>query len=264
MRIAMIGAGYVGLVTGACLSDFGHEVVCIDNDPAKVAALRRAEIPIFEPGLGEIVANNLRAGRISFTGDLAAAMRGAQAVFIAVGTPTRAGDDGADLSQVFAVAEALAPLIDNYVVVVTKSTVPVGTGDKIQAIISRAAPSARFSVVANPEFLREGAAIRACKLPDRIVIGVEDEPARKVMGDIYRPLYLNQGPVMFTRRRTAELIKYAANAFLAMKVTFINEIAELCEQVGADVQEVARATKNIENSPMSSKNKSNWCQNSWK
>lgn len=240
MRIAMIGAGYVGLVTGACLSDFGHEVVCVDNDPAKVAALRRAEIPIFEPGLGEIVANNLRAGRISFTGDLAAAMRGAQAVFIAVGTPTRAGDDGADLSQVFAVAEALAPLIDNYVVVVTKSTVPVGTGDKIQAIISRAAPSARFSVVANPEFLREGAAIRDFKLPDRIVIGVEDEPARKVMGDIYRPLYLNQGPVMFTRRRTAELIKYAANAFLAMKLTFINEIAELCEQVGADVQEVAR------------------------
>jgi UDPglucose 6-dehydrogenase len=240
MRIAMIGAGYVGLVTGACLSDFGHEVVCVDSDRAKVAGLQRSEIPIYEPGLGEIIANNLSSGRLSFTADLAAAARGAQAIFIAVGTPTRAGEDGADLRQVFEVARALAPLIANDVVVVTKSTVPVGTGDRIEAIIAGVAPSLRFSVVSNPEFLREGAAIRDFKLPDRIVIGVEDEAARKVMTEIYRPLYLNQGPVMITGRRTAELIKYAANSFLAMKVTFINEIAELCENVGADVQEVAR------------------------
>jgi UDPglucose 6-dehydrogenase len=190
------------------------------------------------PGLGEIVANNLRSGRLSFTDDLAAAVHGAQAIFIAVGTPTRPGEDGADVSQVFEVAEKLAPLLESYVVIVTKSTVPVGTGDQIQSIVARAAPAARFSVVANPEFLREGAAIRDFKLPDRIIIGVEDETARKVMSDIYRPLYLNQGPIMFTGRRTAELIKYYA--FLAMKVTFINEIAELCEKVGADVQEVAR------------------------
>jgi len=240
MRIAMIGAGYVGLVTAACLSDFGHEVACVDADAAKVAALRRAVVPIFEPGLGEIVANNLRSGRLSFTDDMAAATRGAQAIFIAVGTPTRPGEDSADLSQIFEVARNLAPLIESGVVIITKSTVPVGTGDQIQSIIAGAVPNARFSVVANPEFLREGAAIRDFKLPDRIVIGVEDETARKVMNDIYRPLYLNQGPVMFTSRRTAELIKYSANAFLAMKVTFINEIAELCEKVGADVQEVAR------------------------
>jgi UDPglucose 6-dehydrogenase len=236
----MIGAGYVGLVTGACLSDFGHEVTCVDSDSARVAALRRAEAPFFEPGLGEIVANNLRAGRLSFTDDLAEAARGARAIFIAVGTPTRPGEDGADLSQVFDVARALAPLLEGDVVVVTKSTVPVGTGDRIEAILAEAAPRARVSVVANPEFLREGSAIRDFKLPDRIVIGAENEAARKVMGEVYRPLYLNQGPVMFTRRRTAELIKYSANAFLAMKVTFINEIAELCEKVGADVQEVAR------------------------
>jgi UDPglucose 6-dehydrogenase len=240
MRIAMIGAGYVGLVTGACLSDFGHEVVCVDSDRARIAGLQRSEIPIYEPGLGEIIANNLSSGRLSFTADLAAAARGAQAIFIAVGTPTRAGEDGADLRQVFEVARALAPLIASDVVIVTKSTVPVGTGDQIEAIIAGAAPSLRFSVVSNPEFLREGAAIRDFKLPDRIVIGVEDEAARKVMTEIYRPLYLNQGPVMITGRRTAELIKYAANSFLAMKVTFINEIAELCENVGADVQEVAR------------------------
>ena len=240
MRIAMIGGGYVGLVTAACLSDFGHEVVCIDKDAGRIAALQRAEAPIYEPGLSEIIANNLRAGRLSFTGDLAAAARGARAVFIAVGTPTREGEDGADLSQVFAVARNLAPHLDDDAVVITKSTVPVGTGDRIEAIIAAAAPNLRFSVVANPEFLREGAAIRDFKLPDRIVIGVENAAARKIMGEIYRPLYLNQGPILFTRRRTAELIKYSANAFLAMKVTFINEIAELCERVGADVQEVAR------------------------
>jgi UDPglucose 6-dehydrogenase len=240
MRIAMVGTGYVGLVSGACLSDFGHEVVCIDNDQTKIDALRRADIPIFEPGLGEIVANNLSAGRLSFTADLAAGLRGAQAIFIAVGTPTALGEERADLSFVFEVVRQIANHLDGYVVIVTKSTVPVGTGDEIKRIVAQASPSARFSVVSNPEFLREGTAIKDFKLPDRIVIGVEDEEARHVMSDIYRPLYLNQGPVMFTGRRTAELIKYAANSFLAMKVTFINEISNLCEEVGADVQEVAR------------------------
>jgi UDPglucose 6-dehydrogenase len=240
MRIAMVGTGYVGLVSGACLSDFGHEVVCIDNDQTKIDALRRAEIPIYEPGLSEIVANNLSAGRLSFTADLAAGLRGAQAIFIAVGTPTAPGEERADLSFVFEVARQIANHLDGYVVIVTKSTVPVGTGDEIERIVAQVSPSARFSVVSNPEFLREGTAIKDFKLPDRIVIGVEDEEARHVMSDIYRPLYLNQGPVMFTGRRTAELIKYAANSFLAMKVTFINEISNLCEEVGADVQEVAR------------------------
>ena len=240
MRIAMVGTGYVGLVTGACLSDFGHEVVCIDKDEAKIAALGRAEIPIFEPGLGEIVANNLSAGRLSFTSDLGAGVRGAQAIFIAVGTPTTPGEERADLSYVFAAARQIGAALDGYAVIVTKSTVPVGTGDAITRIIAEVAPSARFSVVSNPEFLREGSAIKDFKLPDRIVIGVDDEEARHVMSDIYRPLYLNQGPVMFTGRRTSELIKYAANAYLAMKVTFINEISNLCEAVGADVQEVAR------------------------
>jgi UDPglucose 6-dehydrogenase len=240
MRIAMVGTGYVGLVSGACLSDFGHEVVCIDSDAAKIEALRRAEIPIFEPGLGEIVANNLSAGRLSFTSDLAAGIRGARAIFIAVGTPTTPGEARADLSYVYEAARQIGPALEHYAVVVTKSTVPVGTGDEIEGIIRQAAPAARFSIVSNPEFLREGSAIKDFKLPDRIVIGVEDEEARRVMSDIYRPLYLNQGPVMFTGRRTAELIKYAANAYLAMKVTFINEIGNLCEAVGADVQEVAR------------------------
>ena len=240
MRIAMVGTGYVGLVSGACLSDFGHEVVCIDNDAAKIAALRRAEIPIFEPGLAEIVANNLAAGRLSFTADLHAGVCGAQAIFIAVGTPTASDEERADLSFVFDAARQIADVIDGYVVIVTKSTVPVGTGDEIERIIAKASPSTRFSVVSNPEFLREGSAIKDFKLPDRIVIGIEDDEARHVMSDIYRPLYLNQGPVMFTGRRTAELIKYAANAYLAMKVTFINEISDLCEEVGADVQEVAR------------------------
>src|SRR5579863_8882555 len=240
MRIAMVGTGYVGLVSGACLSDFGHEVVCIDTDAAKIAALQHAEIPIFEPGLGEIVANNLSAGRLSFTSDLGAGVRGAQAIFIAVGTPTTPGEERADLSYVFAAARQIGAALDGYAVIVTKSTVSVGTGDAITGIIAEVAPSARFSVVSNPEFLREGSAIKDFKLPDRIVIGVDDEEARHVMSDIYRPLYLNQGPVMFTGRRTAELIKYAANAYLAMKVTFINEISNLCERVGADVQDVAR------------------------
>jgi UDPglucose 6-dehydrogenase len=240
MRIAMVGTGYVGLVSGACLSDFGHEVVCIDNDAAKVEALGRAEIPIFEPGLGEVVANNLSAGRLSFTTDLKAGVSGAQAIFIAVGTPTAPGEAHADLSYVYDAARQIGGAIKDYVVVVTKSTVPVGTGDEIERIIGHAAPQAKFSIVSNPEFLREGSAIKDFKLPDRIVIGVEDDEAARVMSDIYRPLYLNQGPVMYTGRRTAELIKYAANAYLAMKVTFINEIAALCEEVGGDVQEVAR------------------------
>jgi UDPglucose 6-dehydrogenase len=240
MRISMVGTGYVGLVTGACLSDFGHEVVCIDKDAAKIAALRRAEIPIFEPGLGEIVANNLSAGRLSFTEDLRAGVAGAQAIFIAVGTPTAPGEQRADLTYVFEAAREIAGSLEGYTVVVKKSTVPVGTGDKIERILSEGAPAARFSVVSNPEFLREGSAIKDFKLPDRIVIGVEDEEAKRVMQDIYRPLYLNQGPVMVTGRRTAEVIKYAANSFLAMKVTFINEIGNLCEAVGADVQDVAR------------------------
>ncbi len=240
MRIVMIGAGYVGLVSAACLSDFGHNVVCIDTDAAKIAALRRAEIPIFEPGLGEIVAGNLSAGRLSFTTDLKEGARGAQAIFIAVGTPTLPGDDHADLSDVYEAARRIGAVLDGYAVIVTKSTVPVGTGDEIERIIADASPSARFSIVSNPEFLREGSAIKDFKLPDRIVVGVEDERARHVMSEIYRPFYLNQGPVMFTGRRTAELIKYSANAYLAMKVTFINEISNLCEQVGADVQDVAR------------------------
>jgi UDPglucose 6-dehydrogenase len=241
MRIAMVGTGYVGLVTGACLSDFGHEVVCIDKDTAKVEALRRAEIPIFEPGLGEVVANNLSAGRLSFTDDLKAGVAGAQAIFIAVGTPTAPGQQRADLTHVFAAAREIAGCLEGYTVVVTKSTVPVGTGDRIEEILKEGAPpSARYSVVSNPEFLREGSAIKDFKLPDRIVIGVENDEAGGVMRDIYRPLYLNQGPVMLTGRRTAEVIKYAANAYLAMKVTFINEIGNLCEAVGADVQDVAR------------------------
>jgi UDPglucose 6-dehydrogenase len=240
MRIAMIGTGYVGLVSGACLSDFGHNVVCVDTDAAKIEALRRAEIPIFEPGLGEIVAGNLSAGRLSFTTDLRAGVRGAQAIFIAVGTPSMPGEDRADLSYVYEAARQIAVVLDGYAVIVTKSTVPVGTGDAIGRIIAEVSPSAQFSIVSNPEFLREGSAIKDFKLPDRIVIGVEDDQARHVMSEIYRPLYLNQGPVMFTGRRTAELIKYSANAYLAMKVTFINEISNLCEQVGADVQDVAR------------------------
>jgi UDPglucose 6-dehydrogenase len=243
MRLTMVGVGYVGLVTGACLSDFGHEVVCVDRDEAKIAGLKRGKIPIYEPGLSEIVANSSSAGRLSFTTHLGDGVKGAQAIFIAVGTPSAPGSDRADLSYVYEAAREIGGLLagqDGYTVVVTKSTVPVGTGDAIERILREAAPSARFSVVSNPEFLREGSAIKDFKLPDRIVIGVEDEEARRVMADIYRPLFLNQGPAMFTGRRTSELIKYSANAFLAMKVTFINEIGNLCEAVGADVQEVAR------------------------
>ncbi|MFT0891526.1 UDP-glucose dehydrogenase family protein [Pseudochelatococcus sp. G4_1912] len=240
MRVTMIGAGYVGLVSGACFADFGHVVTCIDKDPAKIAALKAGDIPIFEPGLSEIVANNVRAGRLSFDTDLTEAVRSADAVFIAVGTPSRRGDGHADLSYVHQASREIAAAIEGYTVVVTKSTVPVGTGDAVEAIIREVRPDAAFAVVSNPEFLREGAAIEDFKRPDRIVVGTEDERAAEVMRALYRPLYLNQSPLLITNRRTAELIKYAANAFLATKITFINEIADLCEKVGANVQEVAR------------------------
>src|ERR1700720_4246335 len=240
MRIAMIGTGYVGLVSGACFADFGHQVTCVDKDADKIAALRRGEIPIFEPGLDSLVASNVKAGRLDFATDLAGPVAAADAVFIAVGTPSRRGDGHADLSYVHAAAREIALSLKGFTVVVTKSTVPVGTGDEVERLIHEANPSADVAVASNPEFLREGAAIRDFKFPDRIVIGTSDERARKVMGDIYRPLSLNQGPLMFTARRTAELIKYAANAFLATKITFINEMADLSEKVGANVQEVAR------------------------
>src|SRR6266853_474463 len=234
MRIAMIGTGYVGLVSGACFADFGHQVTCVDKDGDKVEGLRRGEIPIFEPGLDALVASNAKAGRLDFTTDLTAPVAEADAVFIAVGTPSRRGDGHADLSYVYAAARV------GFTVVVTKSTVPIGTGDEVERLIHETNASADVVVASNPEFLREGAAIRDFKFPDRIVIGTSDERARKVLGDVYRPLSLNQPPLMFTARRTAELIKYAANAFLATKITFINEIADLAEKVGADVQEVAR------------------------
>src|SRR5579859_6503555 len=240
MRIVMIGTGYVGLVSGACFADFGHHVTCVDKDVAKIAALRRGEIPIFEPGLDELVATNAKAGRLSFTTDLAAPVAEADAVFIAVGTPSRRGDGHADLSYVHAAAKEIAAALKGFTVVVTKSTVPVGTGDEVERLMHEANPKAEFAVASNPEFLREDAAIRDFKFPDRIVIGTDDERAQKVLADVYRPLSLNQGPLMYTSRRTAELIKYAANAFLATKITFINEIADLAEKVGADVQEVAR------------------------
>ncbi|OAM78565.1 UDP-glucose dehydrogenase family protein [Devosia elaeis] len=240
MKIAMVGAGYVGLVTGVCLADFGHDVVCVDNDRTKIEALRRGEIPIYEPGLAELVKANVAAGRLVFSDDLAAAARAAEVIFVAVGTPSRRGDGHADLRYVHAVARDIAASVEGFTVVVTKSTVPVGTGDEVAAIIAAANPEADVAVVSNPEFLREGAAIEDFKRPDRIVVGLEDERARAVMNEVYRPLYLNQAPLMFTGRRTAELIKYAANAFLAMKVTFINEIADLCERTGADAQQVAR------------------------
>ncbi len=240
MRIAMIGTGYVGLVSGACLADFGHHVTCVDNDAAKIEALRGGAIPIFEPGLDVLVASNAKAGRLSFTTDLPAAVGEADAVFIAVGTPSRRGDGHADLSYVYAAAREIAGALRGFTVVITKSTVPVGTGDEVERLIREANPAADIVVASNPEFLREGAAIRDFKFPDRIVVGTDDERARKLIGEIYRPLSLNQGPLMFTGRRTAELIKYAANAFLATKITFINEIADLAEKVGADVQEVAR------------------------
>jgi UDPglucose 6-dehydrogenase len=237
----MIGTGYVGLVSGACFSDFGHDVVCVDKDARKIELLHQNVMPIFEPGLAELVASNVQAGRLSFTTDLAEGVKGADAVFIAVGTPSRRGDGHADLSYVFAAAEEIVAALEGPAVIVTKSTVPVGTGDEVERIVERIAPEKGIKVVSNPEFLREGAAIEDFKHPDRVVVGSEDEGASEVMRGIYRPLSLNQSaPVMFTGRRTAELIKYAANAFLAVKITFINEIADLCEQVGADVQEVSR------------------------
>lgn len=240
MRVAMIGTGYVGLVSGACFADFGHVVTCIDKDPSKIERLEKGEIPIFEPGLDDLVARNVREGRLFFTLDGAQAIKDADAVFIAVGTPTRRGDGHADLSYVYAAAEEIAGLIDGFTVVVTKSTVPVGTGDEVEAIIKKVRPDAQFAVVSNPEFLREGAAIEDFKRPDRVVVGTDDERAQAVMRDLYRPLSLNETPIVFTGRRTSELIKYAANAFLAMKITFINEMADLCEKVGADVQSVAK------------------------
>ena len=240
MRIAMIGTGYVGLVSGACLSEFGHNVTCVDKDKAKIDMLRAGRIPIFEPGLETIVATNTQAGRLSFTTDLASAVKCADAVFIAVGTPSRRGDGHADLTYVFAAAEEIAPALDGYTVVVTKSTVPVGTGGKIEEILRRLRPDADFDVASNPEFLREGAAIEDFRRPDRVAVGCETERAQDVLREIYRPLYLNETPILFTSRETSELIKYAANAFLATKITFINEMADLCEKVGADVQDVAR------------------------
>jgi UDPglucose 6-dehydrogenase len=240
MRVAMIGTGYVGLVSGACFADFGHDVTCIDKDEGKIARLKDGVMPIYEPGLEQLVARNVEAGRLSFTVDAAQAIRGADAIFIAVGTPSRRGDGYADLSFVYQAAEEIAPLIDRFVVVVTKSTVPVGTGDEIEAILRRARPDAQFAVVSNPEFLREGAAIEDFKRPDRVVVGLEDERARPVMAELYRPLNLNETPVLYVDRRSSELIKYAANAFLAMKITFINEMADLCEAMGADVQQVSR------------------------
>jgi len=240
MRVAMIGTGYVGLVSGACFADFGHDVVCVDKDPSKIERLERGEIPIFEPGLDDLVGTNVRGGRLSFALDGAEAIRTADAVFIAVGTPSRRGDGHADLSYVHAAAEEIAGLIEGFTVVVTKSTVPVGTGDEIERIIRARRPDADFAVVSNPEFLREGAAIEDFKRPDRVVVGTDDARAQAVMRELYRPLSLNETPILFTGRRTSELIKYAANAFLAMKITFINEMADLCEAVGADVQQVAR------------------------
>ena len=240
MRIAMIGTGYVGLVSGACFADFGHEVICVDKDAKKIAALGRGEIPIFEPGLDELVARNARERRLSFTTDLGPAVREAEVVFVAVGTPARRGDGHSDLTFVYEAAREIAAAANGKMVLVTKSTVPVGTGDEIERIVRSARPDVDIAVVSNPEFLREGAAITDFKRPDRIVIGTDVEAARDVMREVYRPLYLNNPPLLFTGRRTAELIKYAANAFLATKITFINEIADLCEAVGADVQEVAR------------------------
>jgi len=240
MRIAMIGTGYVGLVSGACFADFGHEVTCVDKDKAKIDALGRGEMPIYEPGLDDLVAANVKAGRLKFTTALPPAVKAADAVFIAVGTPSRRGDGHADLTFVHEAAREIAQALDGFTVVITKSTVPVGTGDEVERIIKETRPDADCAVVSNPEFLREGAAIRDFKHPDRIVVGTEDARAREVMREVYRPLYLNRAPVLFTERRTAELIKYAANAFLATKITFINEIADLAEKVGADVQEIAR------------------------
>lgn len=240
MRVTMIGAGYVGLVSGACFADFGHTVTCVDNDLEKIARLDDGVMPIYEPGLDALVAENVAQRRLRFTTDLQTAVAGAECVFIAVGTPSRRGDGHADLSYVYAAAREIAQALTDYAVIVTKSTVPVGTGDEVERIIREARPDLSFGVVSNPEFLREGAAIADFKRPDRIVIGSQDDRATGVMQALYRPLYLNQAPFVVTSRRTAELTKYAANAFLATKITFINEMADLCEQVGADVQDVAR------------------------
>ncbi len=240
MRVTMIGTGYVGLVSGACFADFGHVVTCVDKDASKIERLKAGEIPIYEPGLEQLVAQNVKEERLFFTTDPTDAIRNADAVFIAVGTPSRRGDGHADLSYVYGAAEEIADLMDGYTVVVNKSTVPVGTGDEVEAIIAKKRGADEFAVVSNPEFLREGAAINDFKRPDRVVVGTEDSRAQSVMKELYRPLYLNETPILFTNRRTSELIKYAANAFLAVKITFINEMADLCEKVGANVQEVSR------------------------
>jgi UDPglucose 6-dehydrogenase len=239
MRVSMIGAGYVGLVSGACFADFGHHVTCVDKESRRITTLKNGDIPIFEPGLADLVDANVRGGRLEFAAE-AAAVADAEAVFIAVGTPSRRGDGFADLSYVFEAVREIAPLLADSAIVVTKSTVPVGTGDEIERILREMRPDADLQVVSNPEFLREGAAIQDFKHPDRIVVGTDDAHARAVLAEIYRPLYLNAAPMLYVSRRAAELIKYASNAFLATKITFINEIADLCEQVGADVQDVAR------------------------
>jgi len=240
MKIAMIGTGYVGLVSGTCFSEFGADVVCVDKDENKIKTLEAGEIPIFEPGLGDLVASNVKAGRLTFTTDLAVAVKDADAVFIAVGTPSRRGDGAADLSYVFAAAEEIADALTGYTVIVTKSTVPVGTGAEVEARVRARRPDADFDVASNPEFLREGAAIEDFMRPDRVVVGTRSERAMDAMRELYRPLFLSETPVIFVSRKTAELIKYAANAFLATKISFINEMADLCENVGADVQDVAR------------------------
>lgn len=240
MKIAMIGTGYVGLVSGVCFSDFGHEVICVDKDPRKIERLKAGEVPIFEPGLDVLMAKNVAAGRLSFTLDLAEAVAGADAVFIAVGTPTRRGDGHADLTYVMAAAEEIGRALTGYAVIVTKSTVPVGTNRKVFRAAKSANPEAKFDVASNPEFLREGAAIDDFMRPDRVVVGVETQKARKVMADVYRPLFLREFPVVYTGLESAEMIKYAANAFLATKITFINEIASLCEKVGADIKDVSK------------------------
>ncbi|KPP82118.1 MAG: UDPglucose 6-dehydrogenase [Oceanicaulis sp. HLUCCA04] len=240
MRVAMIGTGYVGLVSGACFADFGHQVTCIDKNEEKIALLRSGGVPIYEPGLDMLVQRNVREGRLDFATDLTEAVRAADVVFIAVGTPSRRGDGHADLTYVHAAAEEIGAVMDGFTVIVNKSTVPVGTGDEVEALISKVRPDGDFAVVSNPEFLREGAAIDDFKRPDRVVVGTEDQRARDVMRELYRPLFLNETPIVFTSRRTSELIKYAANAFLAMKITFINEMADLCESVGANVQEVSK------------------------
>ena len=240
MRIVMIGAGYVGLVSGTCFSEFGHDVACVEKDKTRLARLKNGEVPIYEPGLGALMAGNMKAGRLTFTDDLKAAVAGAEAIFIAVGTPSRRGDGHADMTYVFAAAREIAAVLSDHAVIVTKSTVPVGTGREIARIVRTARPGLEFDVASNPEFLREGSAIGDFMRPDRVVIGVESERAREVMRRVYRPLYLIERPILFTSFETAELIKYAANAFLAAKITFINEIADLCEKVGADVHDVAR------------------------